>query len=135
MLEFYVLFHFSSFRFNLHKSWSSTVWILNLAFADMFYCFLYLSVYAIFFLRKSWTWGLTACKLFALFHNSAELTAWMSVAIVAASRCMILYKFKVPTTQSMTKNQILIIISARVYGFLCHVPTILGVIFNFFIYR
>ena len=69
--------------------------------------------------------------------NSAEITSWMSVAIVAASRCMIMYKFKVPTNQSITRYQILIIIFVRVYGFLCHVPTILGVIFFFmsFIYR
>ena len=69
--------------------------------------------------------------------NSAEITAWMSVAIVAASRCMIMYKFKVPTNQSITRNQIISIIFVRVYGFLCHVPTILEVncfLFEFYLY-
>ena len=70
---------------------------------------------------------MNSCKFFAFFHNSTEITAWMSVAMVALSRCIILSNLGGSNVLSSQRNRVLVIIMLRVYGFLCNVPTALGV--------
>ena len=112
------------FRFNLHKTLATTVWILNLAFADLLYCLFYLSIFVV---TPSWIFGGTSCRFFAFFYTSAKLTAWMSVAMVAFNRCVMVSNLGNSNFLSSRKNQVLIMIFLRIYGFICTLPTAFGV--------
>ena len=59
-------------RFNLHINWSTTAFILNLAFADILYCVFNLSILSSVYLRKRWDWGEVLCKIHAnvMFSNA-----------------------------------------------------------------
>ena len=112
------------FRFNLHKTLPTTVWILNLAFADLLYCLFYLSIFVV---TPSWIFGGTSCRFFAFFYTSAKLTAWMSVAMVALNRCIIVSNLGYSKFLSSRINQFVIMIFLRIYGFICTLPTAFGV--------
>ena len=103
---------------------TTTVWILNLAFADLLYCLFYLSIFVV---TPSWIFGGTSCRFFAFFYTSAKLTAWMSVAMVAFNRCVIVSNLGSSNFLSSRRNQVLIMIFLRIYGFICTLPTAFGV--------
>ena len=120
----YVKYSSNYFRFNLHKTLPTTVWILNLAFADLLYCLFYLSIFVV---TPSWIFGGTSCRFFAFFYTSAKLTAWMSVAMVALNRCIIVSNLGYSKFLSSRRNQFGIMIFLRIYGFICTFPTAFGV--------
>ena len=80
-----------AFRFGFHKSWSTdatTMFILNLAFSDFLYCGISLPLYAMQYFSKRWPLGLTECKIFAAIRYMNAFADWMSLGLVAVSRCM-----------------------------------------------
>ena len=81
-----------NYRFNLHKNWATTGFILNLAFSDLLYCICCLTINPILYMSKKWVWGLAFCKFYANIIYSTAYSAWMSVAMVAASRCITIGK-------------------------------------------
>ena len=44
-------------KFNLHRNWPLTIFILNLAIADFLYSSINLPLYALQYLNKGWLWG------------------------------------------------------------------------------
>ena len=44
-------------KFNLHRNWPLTIFILNLAVADFLYSSINLPLYALQYLNKGWLWG------------------------------------------------------------------------------
>ena len=115
------------FRFNFQINWSTTIFILNLALADLLYCAFNFSFFILLFVHKKWGWGASLCILDANIRYSNALAAWMSVAMVAASLCITIINPGKQTIISSRKNQILIIVCIRIYGFLLLVPTNLKV--------
>ena len=73
-------------RFNLHINWSTTFFILNLAFVDLLYSTISLSMYTFQHMHKRWDWGINFCKLSGNITYTIAYADWMSVAMVAASR-------------------------------------------------
>ena len=114
-------------KFNLHNNWSTTGFILNLAFSDMLYCACCMSINTILYMRKRWDWGLPLCRFYANIIYSNAYSAWMSVAMVAASRCVTIVNASKPTIFSSRKNRLAIYILIRIYGFVLLIPDNIGV--------
>ena len=108
--------------------WPTTVWVVNLAFADLIYCLFYLSQFMFApFGGRSWMLTEAYCKFFAYSYTSTKLTSWMSVAMVAMSRCIMVSNYGDSEFLSSKRNQVLIMIFLRIYGFICILPTAIGV--------
>ena len=117
----------NDFRFNLHNNFSTNIFILNLALADFLYCFLCLSVHTILFIYKKWVWGFNVCIIFANIVHANAYSCWLSVAMIALSRCISVVNSGKSTILSSRRNQIIIILSIRIYGFAILIPTNLKV--------
>ena len=76
------------YRFNLHLHWTTTIFILNLAFADSLYCAINLPLYAMQYLKMRWIWGPDLCYVTTAFRYVNAFADWMSVAMIAVSRCI-----------------------------------------------
>ena len=57
------LFLYLFFRFNFVINWSTTVFILNLAFNDVLYCACNFTFFVIMFVHKRFDWGVELCIL------------------------------------------------------------------------
>ena len=79
-------------RFNLHLHWTTTIFILNLALADFLYCAVNLPLYALQYLHQRWIWGHTLCYITTAFRYINAFADWMSVSMIAVSRCISLSK-------------------------------------------
>ena len=119
--------YFTDFRFNLHKSWSTTAFILNLAFGDLLYCILNFSHWVMLSIHKKWDFGKPLCKIIPVFLNANVCSCFMSVAMIAISRLIMINNIGKPTLLFSKRNQVMIIISIRIYGFVVCIPTIFGV--------
>ena len=113
------------FRFNLHKvSRSNTVFILNLAFWDFLYCGINLPFYSLQYLHQSWDWGLTLCIVYSNIRYINAFADWMSVALIAASRCITVTKPKKMSKLFATKrNRVITLMCLWLYSFLLLIPT------------
>ena len=111
-------------RFNLHNNWPTTSFILNLAFADLFYCATVLPIAAIVYFRQKWDWGLPLCKLYGNNMKISAYSAWMSVAMVAFSRFLTV---KRSTFFDSRSNRLLAFFLIRVYGVILAFPDNIGV--------
>ena len=58
-----ILFLYLFFRFNFVINWSTTVFILNLAFNDVLYCACNFTFFVIMFVHKRFDWGVELCIL------------------------------------------------------------------------
>ncbi|TRY76927.1 hypothetical protein TCAL_13052 [Tigriopus californicus] len=67
---------------------TATILIMNLAFADFVYCLVNLPLYSIQYWSGRWPFGGTACRYFAAFRYWNAFAEWMSLAIIALSRCI-----------------------------------------------
>jgi len=95
----------------------STIFILNLAFADFLYCIFNLPVYAITYLDglpfdpNSWQ-----CKAFAAFRNYNAFVAWMSLGFVAVSRYVSLVHPEIGKILLKKNRKHIIVISIWLYN-------------------
>ncbi len=67
------------YSFSLHLNWNMTLFILNLAFADLLYCITSLPFYVVHYLFRGWPLGSKACYLFGLiryfkYYSTAKIT-------------------------------------------------------------
>ena len=115
------------FRFNLHKNWSTTAFILNLAFGDLLYCILNFSHHAMLSIHKKWDFGTPLCKIYPVFLNANVYSCFISVAMIAVSRFITMNNIGKPTILHLKRNQLMFIISIRIYGFVVCTPTIFRV--------
>ena len=126
-MKFFSNYVFFINRFNLHTKWETTGFILNLAFSDLLYCTCCLSIDTILYMRKKWVWGLALCKFYANIIYSTAYSAWLSVAMVAASRCITITNPGKETIFSSRSNRMIIFVCIRIYGFLLLIPDNIGV--------
>ena len=77
-------------KFNLHRNWITTIFVINLAFADFLYCTVNLPLYALNYLNQGWFWGKNLCQISTAFRYVNAFADWMSVAMIAVSRCLTL---------------------------------------------
>ena len=72
---------YTCYRFSLHLNWNMTLFILNLAFADLLYCITSLPFYVIHYLFRGWPLGPQACYLFGLircnFRHHRKSLVWL----------------------------------------------------------
>ena len=114
-------------RFNLHNNWVTNGFILNLAFSDLLYCLCVCSINTILYMRKKWVWGLTFCKIFANIIYSTAYSAWLSVAMVAVSRCITIVNPGKETIFSSRRNRLITFLFIRIFAFLPLIPDNIGV--------
>ena len=110
------------FRFNLHLHWTTTIFILNLAFADSLYCAINLPLYAMQYLKQRWTWGPDLCYITTAFRYINAFADWMSVAMIAVSRCVSLTRPELGEKIFGGRNGKLIILAIWVYANLLILP-------------
>ena len=115
-------------RFGLHLQWSSTVFVLNLAFADLLYCAIELPVIAIHYLHQTWDWGFASCYITASFRYLISYVEWMSIAWIAFTRCILVTNNEYFKSILKAKNRRLLIVSTWIYAVLLLMPTFLEVL-------
>ena len=59
-----------------------------MAFADSLYCAINLPLYAMQYLKMRWIWGPDLCYITTAFRYVNAFADWMSVAMIAVSRCI-----------------------------------------------
>ena len=102
----------------------TTIFILNLAFSDFIYCAVNLPMYSYYFLYQKWDWGLKMCKIAVNIRGINSYAAWLSVAMVAVSRCLVVTNSrKCATLFSCRRNQIVIIILIWIYATALNLPS------------
>ena len=67
---------------------------MNLAFTDLLYSAICLPLRAMQFFYKGWFWGEPLCKIIGIFDYITAGTEFLSVAMVALSKCINLIKPK-----------------------------------------
>ena len=76
------------YRFNLSFHGSSLIFVLNLAFCDLIYCSFHLPTHAVQFFSQAPIWGNVMCIATSSFRGITAYADWMSVGIIAVSRCL-----------------------------------------------
>ena len=104
------------YRFNLHLHWTTTIFILNLAFADSLYCAINLPLYAMQYLKMRWIWGPDLCYITTAFRYVNAFADWMSVAMIAVSRCISLTRPELAEKLFGGRKGKLIILAIWVYA-------------------
>ena len=119
--------------FYMHRimflNWPMTVFILNLAFADLLYCSINLPIYVVHQLQYEWKWNLPFCQFIANIRYSNAYADWMSLAMIALCLNFNITKPRKETILSSRRNRILILVFIRLYGFILLMPTNFGVRF------
>ena len=114
-------------RFNLHLQWKSTIFVLNLAFADLLYCAIHLPVYVLHYFLHTWDWGFLLCYISASFRFITCYAEWMGIALVAVSRYALVTRNEYLNIIHVTKYQILLILLNWIYAVILILPTFLQV--------
>ena len=104
-----------------------TVFILNLASADLTYCLINLPIDVLQKLQYRWKWSLPVCQFVANIRYSNAYADWMSLAMIAFCLCYKVTKPRKETIFSSTRNRIFILVFIRMYGFILLIPTNLRV--------
>ena len=104
-----------------------TVFILNLASADLTYCLINLPIDVLRKLQYRWKWSLPVCQFVANIRYSNAYADWMSLAMIALCLCYKVTKPRKETIFSSTRNRIFILVFIRMYGFILLIPTNLRV--------
>ena len=115
------------FRFNLHRNWHVTIFILNLAFAELLYCVINLPIYVYLDSYKKWDLGHHFCEISTTIRYINLFANYMSVAMIAVSRCIMVTKPKFCANLVSRRNRIISIISIWLYGLILVLPTNFGV--------
>ena len=127
----FLIYALYDYRFNLHKRFSDKIFILNLAFADLMYCGIDLSLNAYQYFYPKWEWGIFSCQIISNIRFSNPFAEWMSLALVAASRCYSIIRPEKSKVFFSKCNLILIVIFNRIYGFALLIPFNFGVMLTF----
>ncbi|XP_059083231.1 protein trapped in endoderm-1-like [Tigriopus californicus] len=100
---------------------SATILIVNLAFADLMYCSINLPLYTIQYWNGRWPFDRMACRIFAVFRYVNAFGEWMSLAVIALSRCVGLIRNQ---RCFSWKQGFVIIIAIWFYAFLMILPAV-----------
>ena len=72
----------------MHKCWPTTIFVLNLAVADLLYCLVVVPLTAVQFYEKGWKWGKFGCFLSGIIKYGVMTVEWSSVALIALTKCI-----------------------------------------------
>ena len=128
VINSFIPFSISYYRFGLHLQWSSTVFVLNLAFADFLYCIINLPVYAIHYFHHTWDWGFPLCYISASFRYLVSYVEWTSVAWIAFTRCILVTQNEYFKNILKSKNRKVLILFTWIYALILLMPTFLEVL-------
>ena len=76
----------------MHRGWTSTQFVLNLALVDFLHCTIFLPVYTLQMFYKGWFWGKNFCIFIAAFKIINVLAEALSLGMIAVSKCIGLLK-------------------------------------------
>ena len=106
----------NNFRFNLHTNWPMTAFILNLAFADFFVCGFNI------FQHVYQSSNQIICIIIDNLGYSNEYSEFMSLAMLAAFRCISVIYPRKASILSNGMNRIIVFIAIRIYSLLLLIP-------------
>ena len=105
----FCLFWLPIFRFNLHKNWITTSFVLNLAISDI----LYSVFYFIGNIDGIWTYKYSCYVVRKLIGNTLLYSEWMSIAMIAVVRCNGIMKSGKPSMFSSRRTRYLVFVLIR----------------------
>ena len=108
--------------FDFNRNRPTTDFILNLAFCDLMYCLFNYPTWCIQYLSTSWHWGKVYCIINANIRFSNAYSSYMSVALVAWSRCLVKMKAGKKTIITSRRNRLIIFVLVRIYSFVLLIP-------------
>ena len=115
-------------RHGLERGWrTNTVFVLHLAFAEVLYCAFNLPSYAATYLYRGWPFGYILCGVSSAFIHMNAYADWISLGLIALSRCLGLTKPSAWKTFCKNRNLLLVFVSIWVYSFALILPTIIAV--------
>ena len=115
-------------RYGLERGWkTNTVFVLNLSFFEILYCTFNLSIYAATYLTRGWPFGSHLCILSSAFIKMNAFGDWMSLGLIALSRCLSLTKPNFWRKFCSYRNVTCMILGIWIYAFLMILPTIVVV--------
>ena len=120
-------------RFGLQIN-STTIFILNLAFSDLLYCAINLPMYATQYLARIWPLGSSLCYANAVFRYINAFGDWVSVGIIAVSRCIFLLKPGFARRYLTKRNSYIICLMIWAYTSLIMIPLYTGVTITWILY-
>ena len=109
-------------RFNLQRGWTSTMFVLNLAVVDLVFCTITVPSVAFQYFSKGWFWGEAGCKFSAAVMVSLGMTEWMSLGMIALSKCIGLLRPNLAEKLFTGLSGKICIASIWIYGQLCLLP-------------
>ncbi len=83
--------HVSRFGFQRDGD-TTTLYILNLAFVDFLFCLIAAPIFPLHYFSRGWPLGPTACALSAMVRWMLSFVDWLSLALIAFSRYVLLSK-------------------------------------------
>ena len=119
---------FINCRYGLERGWkTNTLFVLNLSFFEMLYCIFNLPIYAATYLTRGWPFGHNACVLSSAFIKMNAYSDWISLGLIALSRCLSLTKPHLWRKFCCYRNMACIFIWIWIYAFLMILPAIVVV--------
>ena len=118
-IQYHVQTHISRFGIVMN---STTIFILNLAFSDLLYCAINLPMYATQYLERIWPLGASLCYANAVFRYINAFSDWVSVGLIAVSRCICLLKPNWAERYLTKTNSVLVCILIWIYASFILVP-------------
>ena len=103
-------------RFELQHCWPRTIFILNLAVADLICCTELLPVHAYQYFSEGSLLSANFCIISACFHNFLKNAEWMSIAMIALCKCIRLVQPKLGDMIFSGLGSIIIIASIWIYA-------------------
>lgn len=104
-----------------------TIFVLNLAFADLLYCTVNLPLYTIQYLLRRWPLSFNMCVAFASSRYFIAAADWMSLALIAFSRCIALTRPSLAKKLFSSTNGKLFIVGTWAYAAIVIVPFVFEV--------
>jgi len=112
--------------FNRPQLKYTTIFIINLAFADFLYCVINLPLYSITYFTEGWMEDNLSCFVNAAFRYFDAFAAWMALGFVALSRCLSLCAPEVARVLSIKNRNLISIFMIWFYAFIVILPTMCG---------
>ena len=78
----------------MENSWKTTIFVLNLAFADLLYCSICLPFRAVQYIYQGWFWGDEICTFIGVFDIVISSIEFMSISLIALTKAINLLKPK-----------------------------------------
>ena len=95
--------------------------MLNLAVADLLYCVVVVPLTAVQFYEKGWKWGRFGCVLSGIVKYGIMTAEWMSIALIALTKCINLFFPKIGMKLFSGRNGLVFIALFWIFTFLWYI--------------